>query len=364
MNCTMRLSVLFLVFAFLCAPVCCVAAQRSPELQEALDTHLSNPDKIPEAIELYTQIIAKDPKNAEAYNWRGHAYYQLSELDKALADFNKAIEIAPTYADAYNNKGLIELRRDQYQAATQSFAKAFESEKTFAEAHYNMGIALEKLKRYTEASQEYSRYLQVKPNAPDRLEITAKLDELSKAGPGVAPPPPRPAPRAGANRPGQPAANMQLKTPTGQDFAAAMAAQKAAEPASLLVSLIIHLLFAIPLFIIARNTETPLPWLAFIPLANQYLMTTVARQPLWTFIALFAPSIVGILAGIMMAVSPGLIIIALILMLISLVVVVVAWWKISMGMAEAVGATQLWGILMFIPCTSPIALIYFALMKH
>lgn len=42
------------------------------------------------------------PETAEAYNNRGDAKHKSGDLDGALADFNKAIEIKPDLAVAYN----------------------------------------------------------------------------------------------------------------------------------------------------------------------------------------------------------------------------------------------------------------------
>ena len=44
---------------------------------------------------------------ADFYNNRGHVYYEQTELDLALTDFNKAIQINPNYAPAYNNRGFL-----------------------------------------------------------------------------------------------------------------------------------------------------------------------------------------------------------------------------------------------------------------
>jgi tetratricopeptide (TPR) repeat protein len=43
---------------------------------------------------------------ALAHNGRGNAYYDKNDNDRALADFNKAIELDPKFAFAYNNRGI------------------------------------------------------------------------------------------------------------------------------------------------------------------------------------------------------------------------------------------------------------------
>ena len=49
--------------------------------------------------------IHYDPKSALAYTGRGNAHRGLHQVDEAIADHTKAIELDPKYADAYNNRG-------------------------------------------------------------------------------------------------------------------------------------------------------------------------------------------------------------------------------------------------------------------
>lgn len=57
------------------------------------------------AIDDYSQSLRLDPLNARAFNNRGYTYMRKQEYAKALADFNKAIEISPDYANARMNRG-------------------------------------------------------------------------------------------------------------------------------------------------------------------------------------------------------------------------------------------------------------------
>lgn len=81
------------------------------------------------------------------------------------------------------------------------------------------------------------------------------------------------------------------------------------------------------LMTIAQRTKTPNPWLAWIPIANLYLMTQVAGVPWWTMLVILLSWVpfVGTLA--------------------ILAVMVWWWWKI----AEARKRPGWWGILMLVP---------------
>ena len=42
-----------------------------------------------------------------AYYNRGNAYYNKEQLDQAISDYNKAIELSPTHTNAYYNIGCV-----------------------------------------------------------------------------------------------------------------------------------------------------------------------------------------------------------------------------------------------------------------
>lgn len=54
-----------------------------------------------------------------------------------------------------------------------------------------------------------------------------------------------------------------------------------------LISIGIYVYMALALMTIAKKTRTEPAWLAWIPIANFYLMAKIARVPWWTFLAFF-----------------------------------------------------------------------------
>lgn len=103
---------------------------------------------------------------------------------------------------------------------------------------------------------------------------------------------------------------------------------------SIVVGLALYVYSALALMTIAKKTNTPNAWLAWIPIANLYLMTQIAKVPWWTFLVIFLAwiPIVGTL----------------------LMLGVMIWWfwKIS----EARKRPGWWSILMLIPIVNLIIL--------
>jgi len=89
----------------------------------------------------------------------------------------------------------------------------------------------------------------------------------------------------------------------------------------------IYVYMALALIAIAKKTNTPNAWLAWIPIANFYLMTQIAKVPGWTTAFALLPIIPVIGAFAFMGVT------------------IWWWWKI----AEAVKKPGWLAILMIIP---------------
>ena len=71
---------------------------------------------------------------------------------------------------------------------------------------------------------------------------------------------------------------------------------------------IIYVYFAYTLMVIANKTNTESPWLAWIPIANLYLMCKIAEKPGWWTILFFIPLVnlvILIIVGMKMSEKRG-----------------------------------------------------------
>jgi len=93
------------------------------------------------------------------------------------------------------------------------------------------------------------------------------------------------------------------------------------------IFLIFYVYSALVLMSIAKKTNTPNAWLAWVPIGNLYLMTQIAKIPWWTLLIIFLSwiPVIGALA--------------------LLAIVTWWWWKI----AEARNKPGWWALLMLIP---------------
>jgi len=67
---------------------------------------------------------------------------------------------------------------------------------------------------------------------------------------------------------------------------------------ALIIAVVFYVYFAVCLMKIAKKTNTPNGWFAWIPILNAILMLQIAKKPLWWIILLIIP-IVNIVIGVM-----------------------------------------------------------------
>ena len=95
-------------------------------------------------------MLNQSNMSAEDYYNSGTVYAFRGDFEKAIADYDKAINLNPNFVDAYYNRGLIyEDRglgnilsgRDYFEKAIADYDKAIDINPNFAKAYNNRGIA-------------------------------------------------------------------------------------------------------------------------------------------------------------------------------------------------------------------------------
>lgn len=92
------------------------------------------------AIEYLGHAIELLQTNAELYNKRGNAYYNIGQYDLAVDDFSRAVNMAPKYADAYNNRASAYVRLGENQRAVENYNEAIRLNPNHAVFYNNRGV--------------------------------------------------------------------------------------------------------------------------------------------------------------------------------------------------------------------------------
>jgi len=103
---------------------------------------------------------------ADVYTVRGIAFQLIGQLDSALSDFDRAIEINPEHFGAYVERGLIYLSKRRYSRAIPDFDQAIALNPQSFEAFSNRGTAYQGLGIFGRAIADMTKALALRPNHP------------------------------------------------------------------------------------------------------------------------------------------------------------------------------------------------------
>ena len=88
---------------------------------------------------------------------RGDAYYETGEYSKAIAEYNKAIELNPNKALAYFNRAYAYGEIGKYDKAIADYSKAIELNPGDAQAYYNRGLDYHNIGEVSKAVSDLER---------------------------------------------------------------------------------------------------------------------------------------------------------------------------------------------------------------
>ncbi len=88
---------------------------------------------------LWSKAISEYPQDWFAYIGRGNYYKDVSNNSKALADFNKAVQLAPDRFDNYFNLGDLQHQLGYTRQAIESYSKAIQLRPDYEQAYINRG---------------------------------------------------------------------------------------------------------------------------------------------------------------------------------------------------------------------------------
>jgi len=150
------------------------------------------------AEQLYRQILASDPNNADAnhllgvlaqhvgkheiavehierairlngavarfHNDLGEAFRALGRTSEAVACYRRALELNPDYPEAHYNLGIASTAQARPDEAIACYRRAIELKPDFVAAHYNLGVAWKDQGNLNEAVDCFRRAIELKPD--------------------------------------------------------------------------------------------------------------------------------------------------------------------------------------------------------
>ncbi len=123
------------------------------EAQSAFDK-----GKVEEALHIASQVIQKEPKNAEAYWLRGQIYESLRKHKEAAADFQKTIQLNPKNAEAHHHLGTELFKLGRMEQSVVAFNKYLDLKPKRKVSHWQRGISFYYAGKFREGQEQFEGY--------------------------------------------------------------------------------------------------------------------------------------------------------------------------------------------------------------
>lgn len=147
---------------------------------------------IDEALEFYSNQIQTDPKSSMMYVNRGRVYavraglsQKREDFQKALADFDKAIELAPQNAKGFRGRGAVRLVQGEFDSGMRDLNESIRLDPRDARAYFNRSRAWIRKNQITSALNDCKEAIRLDPtDATYHVwagELWSKKGDLSKA---------------------------------------------------------------------------------------------------------------------------------------------------------------------------------------
>jgi tetratricopeptide (TPR) repeat protein len=105
----------------------------------------------PRALEYYNQAVERDQRNPDLFNDRGSTFSVLGDLDKALADFDKAISLKSDYALGHANRAWVLAAKNKHEEAVAEYDMAIKLDPSVPERFNDRGYFLLRTGQYDRA---------------------------------------------------------------------------------------------------------------------------------------------------------------------------------------------------------------------
>lgn len=145
--------------------------------------------EIDRAIDLYTQAMEKTPNDPNLISDRGVAYLHKNDRVNCFKDLNLSLSLQPNYAYRYASRAFAHSHFKDIDAAINDYEKAVELDPDDAVAHNNLGVLLEQKGYKKQADERFARADKLSKMEDHLLEIMDEMEQNNEPAPEPLPSP-------------------------------------------------------------------------------------------------------------------------------------------------------------------------------
>lgn len=125
----------------------------------------------------FTAVLKKLPEEATIYSERGVSYFHNKQIDLSLKDMDKAVELEPQKAYRYSSRAFIKAYKD-IEGAIADYKKAIEIDPKDEISFNNLGLLEENSGRYKEAQEHYKKSNEIIGYDPEKRQQKDEQEEI------------------------------------------------------------------------------------------------------------------------------------------------------------------------------------------
>lgn len=110
-----------------------------------------------QAMQVFSDLLAKDPNNAAVYNLVGYYYAWRGDYDKAIENLRRYQFMAPDQANPYDSLGEVQAYSGRYDEAMANLNKALSLKADFFESTFHLGVVYEGKGDFAKAIEYYEK---------------------------------------------------------------------------------------------------------------------------------------------------------------------------------------------------------------
>lgn len=124
-------------------------------------------DNLQGALQDYSRSLQLSPDQGEIYNGRGKLYFDMGKTQLALKDFNRGVQLEKNNAELWVNRGVAFASKGQYNLALQDINRGIEVDPELPNGYLNRSLVYFKTGLYENAIKDYDKYLEFEPGNPE-----------------------------------------------------------------------------------------------------------------------------------------------------------------------------------------------------
>ncbi|WP_226635542.1 tetratricopeptide repeat protein [Brevundimonas poindexterae] len=133
----------------------------------------------------FERAVELEPENANAYANRGIAHIDAGNLTEAAADFERAADLDPSEVVAMNGRGLLAMRAEDYEDAVIQFSRSIRYSRNNVWALWQRAEAYARLEQYDKAIADLDSILATQPDNQSvlftKIGLMRRMDQEDEA---------------------------------------------------------------------------------------------------------------------------------------------------------------------------------------